>query len=241
MRRAILLVAVPPLLAGSVLAWRYGRPVWAPVYSRVRGRRTVEEVVEEYGAAAEERMRPHWQRAGVPYPPKAVALLAFKKERRVEVWAGSDGAWRLVRAYPVLGASGELGPKLREGDRQVPEGFYRIEGLNPNSSYHLSMKLDYPNAFDRVRAAEEGRTDPGSDIFIHGKTASIGCLAMGDEAIEELFVLIARVGVANCRVIIAPNDLRRGPPATDMVTQPAWLAGLYGQLARELASFASEP
>jgi L,D-transpeptidase catalytic domain len=95
------------------------------------------------------------------------------------VWVETSGQVVFIHSYSVLVASGHNGPKLREGDRQVPEGFYRITSLNPNSSYHLSIKLNYPNAFDQQHADEEGRDRLGGDIFIHGKAASIGCLAMG--------------------------------------------------------------
>jgi murein L,D-transpeptidase YafK len=134
----------------------------------------------------------------------------------------------------VQAASGGPGPKLREGDRQVPEGLYKLLWLNPNSSYHLSMKLDYPNAFDRGKGRADGRTRLGGDIFIHGRAASIGCLAMGDPAIEELFTLVAEVGVGNVRVTIAPHDLRRRPAPTD---GPAWVRELYEALAPEVARF----
>ncbi|NJN46820.1 MAG: L,D-transpeptidase family protein [Candidatus Competibacteraceae bacterium] len=95
--------------------------------------------------------------------------------------------WQPIKHYPVLAASGTLGPKLCEGDRQVPEGIYRIKSLNPNSAYHLSLELDYPNAFDLRQAERDGRNNPGSAICIHGKAVSVGCLAMGDTAIEELY------------------------------------------------------
>ena len=90
----------------------------------------------------------------------------------------------------------------------MPEGVYRIEYLNPNSSYHLSMKVDYPNAYDPAMAKRDGRTRLGGDIFIHGKDVSIGCVALGDRAIEELFTLVAETGTERVKVIIAPNDLR---------------------------------
>ena len=79
-----------------------------------------------------------------------------------------------------------LGPKLREGDRQVPEGVYTIANMNPNSISHLSLALSYPNDFDRARAAEDGRADNtlGGSIMIHGGSGSIGCMAVGDEAAE---------------------------------------------------------
>src|SRR5207244_3968581 len=118
------------------------------------------------------------------YPPAELALLAFKQERLLEVYATDKkmGGFKFVQAYPILGASGELGPKLREGDGQVPEGLYAINFLNPNSLYHLSLRVSYPNDFDRAQAKRDGRQKLGGDIMIHGSFASIGCLAMGDEA-----------------------------------------------------------
>jgi murein L,D-transpeptidase YafK len=140
---------------------------------------------------------------------------------------------RRVKDYPVLAASGVLGPKLREGDRQVPEGIYRVPALNPRSRFHLSIRLDYPNEFDLAQALRDGRSEPGSDIFIHGGAASIGCLAMGDEIIEELFLLARDTGLAKLSVIIVPTDFRRRefPPPPGA---PAWTAELYARLRAEV-------
>jgi murein L,D-transpeptidase YafK len=141
--------------------------------------------------------------------------------------------WKLVRAYPVLAASGHLGPKLREGDLQVPEGVYGIDYLNPNSLYDVSMRVSYPNAFDQARAAEEGRNNLGGAIMIHGRAASVGCLAMGDVSAEELFTLAAAVGKERIRVILTPVDFRSEPrPAVDGA--PAWVGTLYGQIEAAL-------
>ena len=213
----------------------FGRSWWYPAVVAVKGRRTVAEAVAQYGAAAEERLRPRFERAGVALPPDSLLLVGLKEEKRLEVWAPAAGTWRRVHAYPVLAASGGPGPKLREGDRQVPEGLYRVVGLNPNSSYHLSLKLDYPNAFDWRQARAEGRHEPGSDIFIHGKAVSIGCLAIGDAAIEELFVLVARTGKERVRVVLAPHDPARRPlsPSADM---PAWTAALYERIGAALGN-----
>lgn len=227
------------LVVGAALKYRFGRSLWRPVHLRVRGRRTAADVVEAYGAGA--RMESHFRAANVPYPPERVAFLAFKKEKRLELWARKDDAWVFIRSYPILAASGHAGPKLREGDRQVPEGVYRIEALNPNSSYHLSMKLNYPNEYDWEKARQEGRAHPGSDIFIHGKALSIGCLAMGDEAIEELFCLIGLVWPTEVKVLIAPNDLRCGRPAESGASNPSWVGELYEALRRELAPFTIRP
>lgn len=198
--------------------------------------RSVGDVVSRYGPAARARLAPHFQSAGVPYPPKEIAILALKNERRVAVWVRGTGEWRFLRNYPILAASGHAGPKLREGDRQVPEGVYRIGHLNPNSSYHLSMQVDYPNAFDRRMATRDGRTRLGGDIFIHGKNVSIGCVALGDPAIEELFTMVAQTGHGRVRVIIAPNDLRIGGPLVHE-DSPLWVRDLYRTIAAALAPF----
>ena len=237
MRKKVIVVAVLFLLAGGAFHL-YGRGLWYPLLLRVTGPRSVADVVARYGPEARRRMAPHFERAGVAYPPEQIALLVFKRENRLAVWARTpaDAPWRFVRHYPILAASGHAGPKLREGDSQVPEGVYRIEHLNPMSSYHLSMKVDYPNAFDRRMAARDGRTRLGGDIFIHGKSVSIGCVAIGDRAIEELFTLVAQTGHQRVKVIIAPNDLRAGG-AILHDEAPPWAGQLYRTLAAALTAF----
>ncbi len=113
-------------------------------------------------------------------------LRAFKENRELELWLQNNQRWQLFRTYPIAAASGQLGPKLMEGDRQVPEGFYQITNnqLNPASNYHLAMNIGYPNAYDR----HHQRT--GSFIMIHGSDVSIGCLAMTDPSIEEIYLII---------------------------------------------------
>jgi murein L,D-transpeptidase YafK len=115
-----------------------------------------------------------------------VYLRVFKEERMLELWVKGDQRFVLFREYPICNYSGNLGPKLKEGDRQSPEGFYQVDrnALNPNSSYHLSFNLGFPNAFDRAH----DRT--GSFLMIHGACASIGCYAMTDAGIEEIYVLV---------------------------------------------------
>lgn len=192
-----------------------------------KGSRSLKSVLKVVGADARRSLRADFARAKVSYPPKSLTLLAIKSTHQLEVWANSKTATpTLIRRYPVLAASGVAGPKQREGDRQVPEGIYRIIGLNPNSSYHLSMKLNYPNAFDLKHARAEGRDQPGSNIFIHGKAVSIGCLAMGDVAIEQLFTLIHDVGQRHVQVIIAPTDPRQQALQTPK-NSPTWVSTLY--------------
>jgi hypothetical protein len=206
-----------------------------PPPPKLPGQWTVEDVLDDFGVSASRKMRPYFVRANVAYPPTEVILLALKEEKKLELWAKADDAgFRLIRDYAIQAASGRAGPKLRQGDKQVPEGVYRIVGLNPNSHYHLSMKLDYPNEFDLYHAGLEGRYEPGSDIFIHGKAASIGCLAMGDETIEELFVLAAQVGKENMKVVIAPRDPRTTPLQSYGDGLPSWTPELYGIIDREV-------
>ena len=233
----ILLLAVTVFLISIFAFYHYGRSVWHPLYLNYRGHRTVADVIQQYGGAATERLSPAFAEAAIAYPPTEVALLGLKAERVLEVWASQNGNWRFIKQYTIKGASGSAGPKLREGDHQVPEGVYRIIGLNPNSSYHLSMKLNYPNSFDLRHAKREGRSNPGSNIFIHGKSLSVGCLAMGDEAIEELFVLVTAVGKNNARVVIAPHDPRNTKLPTSLPNAPQWLPELYGLIEKEFKAF----
>lgn len=204
----------------------YGRAYWHPLYVKAVGKRTVSDVVNIYGEQARSRIKPYFEKANISYPPKDVTFLAMKDTDLLEVWASNGDSWVQVKDYNIQAASGRLGPKLREGDRQVPEGIYKVIGLNPNSSYHLSMKLNYPNKFDLSWAQKENRTQPGSNIFIHGKALSIGCLAMGDEAIEELFVLGNDVGISNIKVIITPTDPRAGKLIPPTESKP-WVKELY--------------
>jgi murein L,D-transpeptidase YafK len=147
---------------------------------------------------------------------------------------GADSVMSFIRSYPIQAASGTLGPKLRQGDYQVPEGLYNVESFNPNSRFHLALRVGYPNREDRRRAVVDGRTTLGGDIMIHGGDASIGCLAMGDPAIEELFVLTADVGRARTRIILAPQDLRVRPAVLLPTGTPAWTDELYAELRRAL-------
>ena len=127
--------------------------------------RTIESVLQTTGNRARRLLETRFAQAGVAYPPKRIALLAIKDADRLELWARQGQRWKHVHDYRVLAVSGGSDPKLREGDLQVPEGFYRIAWLNPNSKYHLSMKIDYPNTEDRKHARLEGRDRPGGWVI----------------------------------------------------------------------------
>lgn len=219
------------------LCYVYGRSIWVPVYQLVAGKESVASVISEYGEKAEGRLLPYFEELGIEYPPKEFKLLAIKNEKRLELWVPHENGYKKVKNYTIKAASGISGPKLIEGDKQVPEGIYKIVGLNPNSSYHLSMKLNYPNQFDLAHASAEGRTKPGSNIFIHGKAVSIGCLAVGDPAIEELFTLAHKVGINNTQVIIAPSDPRKRPIAPPNGNTKAWMTQLYQSITTEFLKY----
>ncbi len=144
--------------------------------------------------------QPYAMKAQAPIPPKLLAEISdknmevtspilvrvFKTESELEVWKKDrSGRYALLKTYPICKWSGDLGPKIREGDRQAPEGFYEITPgqMNPNSQFYLSFNLGYPNAFDRAH----DRT--GSHLMVHGDCSSRGCYAMTDEQISEIFAL----------------------------------------------------
>ena len=219
------------------------RPYWGiaanAVAQKFSPKKTVADRLRQYSAPVQKRLAPRFAKAGITYPPAELTLLAFKQERLLEVYAADKkmGGFKFVRAYPILGASGDIGPKLREGDGQVPEGLYAINFLNPNSLYHLSLRVSYPNDFDRAQAKQDGRQQLGGDIMIHGSIASIGCLAMGDEAAEDLFVLAALTGKENVRVVISRVDFRSVRLNTFPRNAPLWTSSLYGQIQNELTRY----
>lgn len=197
---------------------------------------TVAERVQQHGPAARARLQPAFDEAGVAYPPNAVTLVYTKENRTLQLYAGTSVQnLRWIKTYPVLAASGGVGPKLREGDKQVPEGFYRIDSLNPNSRFHLSLRVSYPNAFDRSQAIQEDRAQLGGDIMIHGGSASIGCIAIGDGAIEEVFVLAAESSFSTWTVLLSPCTGTSGCfPA--LSPQPPWMNTVYQQLQQALSA-----
>ncbi len=125
---------------------------------------------------------------GISFESLEVFLRAFKKERVFEVWVkdANRPEFTLFRSYDFCAASGSLGPKRKEGDYQVPEGLYHINVYNPYSQFHLSLGINYPNASDLKRSHP---TSPGGEIFFHGSCYSIGCIALTDKIIRELYVL----------------------------------------------------
>lgn len=128
------------------------------------------------------------QKKEIQYSSFDIFLRAFKKENLLQVFAKNkaDNKFQLLKEYDFCTLSGELGPKRKQGDMQVPEGFYYIDRFNPVSSYYLSLGINYPNKSDKILG---NKNNPGGDIFIHGNCVSIGCIPITDEKIKELYVL----------------------------------------------------
>ncbi|HSI85710.1 MAG TPA: L,D-transpeptidase family protein [Candidatus Methylacidiphilales bacterium] len=219
-----------------------------PAPAKPKGPYTIAERLTQFAPTAIERLQPAFKKAGIAFPPVYATLVGLKEEKRLQLYAaGADKKYALIKTYAIRAASGGQGPKLREGDGQVPEGLYRVELLNPNSSYHLSLRVNYPSDYDRDRAKEDGRDKLGGDIMIHGRAVSIGCLAMGDRAIEEIFVLGGRMArLENFRILLAPWDFRTRSleaAATDadvsaaLAKSPKWTPQLYDRIRTALAKY----
>lgn len=181
------------LVAAGVAAIQFAQQ-WMPVVfgddGLIRYERSQRRMRAEYDlpmpgqpdlARFSERLKDQGLKEGAP-----VLVRIFKREFELELWMQRDGAFRRFATYPICRWSGWLGPKLVEGDRQAPEGFYTVEAsaLNPNSRWFRSFNLGYPNAFDRA----QGRT--GSLIMVHGGCGSIGCFAMTNGQMAEIWRLV---------------------------------------------------
>lgn len=136
----------------------------------------------------EEHLKKEFEQKGLAYPARYIFIRSFKLDSELEIWVKNNitDTFRLFKSYRVCSLSGKMGPKRKEGDRQVPEGFYYINDFNPNSNYHLSLGINYPNYSDKILSDPK---KPGGDIYIHGSCLTIGCIPLTDEFIEEVYVL----------------------------------------------------
>ncbi len=152
-------------------------------------------------------------KAGLAYSVP-VLVRAFKHEGILELWGLSAAAGRYVRvaSWPFTGYSGDLGPKRRRWDRQIPEGFYRVAGFNGASRYHLSLLVDYPNASDRIKSQAQHL---GNNIFIHGDEWTSGCIPIGNRAIELLYLPVLDATDAGHVVPVHLFPCRFGTPSCD--------------------------
>lgn len=127
---------------------------------------------------------------GLEWPLKQIYIRSFKYDSQLEVWArnSSTEQYKLFKTYKVCAMAGSLGPKRIEGDYQVPEGFYYINGFDPKSEYNLALKINYPNESDKMLSDS---LRPGGGIYIHGSCITVGCIPILDEQIAEVYLLAA--------------------------------------------------
>jgi murein L,D-transpeptidase YafK len=127
---------------------------------------------------------------GIPYPAAEIFLRAFKREHILELWVRpvNQEAFVLLKTYEICALTERPGPKRAQNDLQTPEGFYHVNNFNPQSGFHLSLGVNYPNEADVILNAKDGKSD-GGDIFIHGGCKTAGCVALTDEAIKEVYVI----------------------------------------------------
>lgn len=197
---------------------------------------TVKSILKKYDSRVRKKFEASCHKKNIIWPPEKIYLLAFKKERMLEVWgANNTGPYRRLTAYPFTGFIGELGPKRQEGDMQIPEGIYDLTGLNPNSQFHLSVKIGYPNQED-IENAIVPTNQMGGDIFIHGQFATIGCIPIGDAGIEELFCLVAHADPSKRKIMIAPVDFRNFSGFA-IEEEQEWVKHLYRKIEQQLKQF----
>jgi Uncharacterized protein conserved in bacteria len=135
-------------------------------------------------------LQKQFEAKGLQWPAKYIYIRSFKYDGQLEVWVKNERKepYQLFKTYKVCALAGTLGPKRMQGDYQVPEGFYYINEFNPNSSYYLSLGLNYPNASDKI-LSDSYR--PGGDIYIHGSCVTTGCIPVTDQQIDEIYLLAA--------------------------------------------------
>jgi len=189
---------------------------------------------------SKQKLHRHLADANFVVYPKNLTLIGLKYERRLEVWTKRNGKNIHLTDYPFTAFSGILGPKFKEGDRQIPEGIYEISYLNPKSKFHLSMRINYPNAFDKKMAKREKRSHLGSNIMIHGKNRTVGCIPIGNDNIEELYFLSKKVGIKNIKIILAPVDFRVMKVEIKKTNKHPWLKKLYKKITKEMKPFTSK-
>jgi len=221
------------LICGLLLFLHYKSNLSKPSGVSMQAHKTPAESTK---LSPKERLQPYLEAQGFQGFPKQIMLIALKEERILELWGKDQKNWKMIKKYPFTAFSGQLGPKLKQGDRQIPEGIYAIEYLNPNSSYHLSLRVNYPNSFDKRKAALEKRTNLGGDIYIHGKAVTIGCIPLGDKGIEELFLIADKTLEQGIKVIVSPVDFRVKNTIPE-ISSVTWEEELYGIIKKELHQY----
>lgn len=194
-RYIVLIVAMLKLPITSIIfsilsiAGVYGQTSVSPAFTFIDYQRSIPKVTEVMNRRQDTLMS-QFRAKGLEWPAKYIYIRSFKYDSQMEVWVKNSSAepYKLFKTYKVCALAGTLGPKRMQGDYQVPEGLYHINELNPNSMYHLSLGLNYPNASDRMLSDS---LQPGGDIYIHGSCVTTGCIPITNNQIEDLYILAA--------------------------------------------------
>lgn len=224
------------IILTAISIYIFGRPLCQHLINKGKVKQTIHSINSKLSPEVYNKLQSKLTNVGLEQFPEKISILAFKEEEILEVWVHTNNSFKLFKSYPFTQNSGVLGPKLKEGDKQIPEGIYNIEYLNPNSNYYLSLKVNYPNAFDKEKAQLDGRTDIGSDIFIHGKRVTVGCIPLGDIAIEEVFILASHAITDEIEVIISPRDFRSSETYPE-IHSVSWSIELYETINKRLQAY----
>ncbi len=165
-------------------------------------------------AEKEKRVKDFFAEKKLNYNGFQLFIRAFKKEEELEAWVKEKGKeeFELLHTYPFCTSSGTLGPKRKEGDLQIPEGIYHLNHFNPQSNFHLSLGVSYPNASDKILGDKQ---HPGGSIYIHGNCVTIGCIPITDDKIKELYIVAVEAknnGQETIPIHIFPDRLDAGVP-----------------------------
>jgi murein L,D-transpeptidase YafK len=169
-----------------------------------------------------------------------IFIRVFKQESKLEVWAKShtNTRFKLVETYPICQSSGQLGPKRKQGDGQVPEGFYEVSSFNPQSEFYLALHVSYPNKSDLIKSSG---TNPGGDIMIHGNCVTIGYMPLTDEKIKEVYIMAVEAKDKGQQIIpihIFPTELStQGIANLKKITSDINLINFWTNLQKGYAYF----
>lgn len=154
-------------------------------------------------------VKEYFLKKNLDYSGFELFIRAFKKEGKLEAWVRDkkSDTYTLLQTYAFCSSSGTAGPKRKEGDLQIPEGIYRVSHFNPESNFHLSLGVSYPNESDKIFGDKQ---HPGGAIYIHGNCVTIGCIPITDDKIKELYILAVEArnaGQKNIPIHIFPGRL----------------------------------
>lgn len=183
-------VPLATVIVGFLSIGRVSAQNSVPAIRFIDYQRALTPKVGEIFSRTDDTLMKQFREKNLVWPARFVYIRSFKYDSELEVWVKNTAQekYKLFKVYKICALAGTLGPKRMAGDYQTPEGFYYIDEFNPKSEYHLSLRLNYPNASDRMLSDS---TQPGSGIYIHGSCVTTGCIPITDNQIEEVYTICA--------------------------------------------------